>query len=97
MSKANNQYTPDWANSAYFTYTGTAGVSAALPVGYYEVRPSSDAWVKAGSATPTASVGAGSVFVRAGDGYRFINTDATFKVSAVQATAAGACSVTKLT
>lgn len=96
MAKTDRQFTPNWANAQYFTYTGTAGVSSALPVGYYMAVASSDCWVKAGAASPTASVAAGSIFLKAGEPFYFVNPDATYKISAVQSTAAGALSVIKL-
>lgn len=77
----------DDANGQLVAYTGTAGQSAAINANEVTVVASSDCYVKFG-ANPTATVGAGSMFLKAGEIFTRKITYG-WKVSAVQASAGG--------
>lgn len=84
----------DWANGLYSTVTNTSQQTVALGVKVYCISPSIDIWVKGGSANPTASIAAGSIFVAAGSLFHLHNTDATHKLAFIRAgTTDGAVSI----
>ena len=72
----------DWANAQHLQFTETAGVSSAINAyGCYLVS-TVDCWVTVG-ASPTATVGAGSMFLQAGDRFPIAITYG-HKVSAIR-------------
>lgn len=77
----------DWAAAQLLSFSTTAGVSAAITSVGCHLVSTEDCWVTVG-ASPTATVGAGSMFLKAGDRFAIAITSG-HKVSAIRETVSG--------
>lgn len=91
MSIANGTRNYDDANGQHVAYTAAAAQSTAITASEVTIVASTDCYVKFGS-NPTATVGAGSMFLGAGVPWTRKITSG-WKVSAIRSTADGTLSV----
>jgi len=82
----------NWAAGQYVTFTAVSAQSAAIAARVVLVSADANCWIAAGT-NPSASAGAGSVFVSASAPPFLLAIQPSWKIAVVQATAGGHLSI----
>lgn len=85
-------FRPNTAGTISVAYTGTAGVSAALPAGVYRIWASTDAYVDVGA---SASAVATDMPITA-ETAEYIRIRPSYKISAIQQASGGTLFITPI-
>lgn len=84
----------DVDSAVILAFTGTSAQSSALSRGLYRLSATAACWI-AKNSDPTASAGAGSMYLPANVvEYVYIDTDGTEEIAAIQAASGGTLSIT---